>query len=70
MRKFSTQIPSVLQTENQILRFCQMNKMSFMSGSGTFQSVMIPLGHEGVINYSYTLSGKIGMEKESFQMDT
>lgn len=45
--------------------------MSFTSDSGTFQGVLIPLGHEGVINYSYTLTGKVATEKkEILQMDT
>lgn len=41
-----------------------MNKLSSVFGSGTSQSVIIPLGHEGVINYSYTLSGKVGTEEK------
>lgn len=45
--------------------------LSFTSGSGTSQGVIIPLGHEGVINYSYTLTGKVGTEKKEIpQMDT
>lgn len=38
---------------------------------GTLQSVIIPLGHNGVIGYSYTWSGKAGTELSNFsKMDT
>lgn len=37
-----------------------MNKLSFRPGSSTFQGGMIPLGHDGVINYSYALTVKVG----------
>lgn len=48
-----------------------MNKLSFMSGSGTFQGIIIILGREGVRNYSYMLTGKVETEENEFlQMDT
>lgn len=48
-----------------------MNKLSFMSGSGAFQGVIIPLGHEGCDKLQLHINCKVGTEKnEILQMDT